>query len=169
MEAGLFFFLCLWSMIVLNCLENSPPEKSGLLKSSFGSGVFCYFVGHFRYIVRILKWERGGKIVELHEWKILLHKSETFFLNPQGFRGKCYTVLSWGYLKRNCYKVVQLWKSPSFSGEVSYLFSWHLVQFHNWPFTSSRDNCRCQTNVCWYSLKILYGLANLGFWLLIYF
>lgn len=67
MEAGLFFFLCLWSMIVLNCLENSPPEKSGLLKSSFGSGVFCYFVGHFRYIVRILKWERGGKIVELHE------------------------------------------------------------------------------------------------------
>lgn len=35
--------------ISLSVLENSPPEKSGLLKSSFSSGVFCHFVGHCRY------------------------------------------------------------------------------------------------------------------------
>lgn len=66
MEAAFLFCVCVWSMI-FNCLENDPPEKSGLLKSSFSCGVFCYFVGHFRYIVRILKWEGGGKVVELHE------------------------------------------------------------------------------------------------------
>lgn len=43
----------------LSGLENSPSEKSGLTKSSFSSDAFCCFVGHFRYIVRILKWIRG--------------------------------------------------------------------------------------------------------------
>lgn len=165
MEA-VFFFVCVCGpWYFLNCLENSPPEKCGLLKSSFGSGIFCYFVGHFRYIGRILKWERGGKLVELHEWKILLHKSETFFLNPQGFREKCCTVLSWGYLKRNCYKVVQLWKSPSFSGVLwrGFLF----VQLEFGADFPSGHLLLLETIaeaklmfVCWYSLKILYGLAT---------
>lgn len=147
-----FFLWGLWYF--LSCLENNPPEKCGLLQFSFSSGAFCYFVGHFRYIARILKWARGGKIAELHEWKILLCKSETIFLSPQGFRGKCCTVSSWGYLKRICYKVVQLWKSPGFSGVLWRGFLFVQLDFGA-DFTIGHlllleavEEERCQTNVC---------------------
>lgn len=166
MEA-VFFFVCgPWYFLI--CLENNSPEKSGLLKSSFISGVFCYFVGHFRSIVRILKWVRGGKIAELHEWKILLHKLETIFKNPQGFRGKCYTALSWGYFKKICYEVVQLWKSPGFSGVTWGGFIFVQLEFgadftidHLLLLEAIAEE-RCQTNVCLLVLinEILSGLAT---------
>lgn len=147
------FFLCgPWYFLI--CPENNPPEKSGLLKSSFMNGVFRYFVGHFRYIVRILKWVGGGKIAELHEWKILLPKLEAIFKNPQRFRGKCCTALSWGYLKRICYEVVQLWKSPGLSGVTWGGFLFVQLEFgadftigHLLLLEAIAEE-RCQTNVC---------------------
>lgn len=96
--------------ISFSVLKNSLIQNFGLLKSSFSSGIFCYFCC-FRSILRTLKWVRDRIVAELREClSVLLCMCKKMYVYCLRAQRKYCAALLWG-LNRICYEVVQIWNS----------------------------------------------------------
>lgn len=94
--------------ISFSVLKNSLIQNFGLLKSSFSSGIFCYFCC-FRSILRTLKWVRDRIVAELREClSVLLCMCKKMYVYCLRAQRKYCAALLWG-LNRICYEVVQIW------------------------------------------------------------